>query len=131
MKLFNLKGNVKRQDIFRESILLCFLKIGMSLKETCSIVCLETPFSKSSYHIETSQLIALQINWPFSIYYDFLLKKYFRTDFSYSHRINCRIIFPTLVRVSSDMTQHTHNMKVSCNRTSNRKSYTHMTQLKF
>ena len=64
MKLFNLKCNVKRQGIFRESILFCFLKIGMSLKETCTMVCLEIPFSKNSYHIETSQLIALKINWP-------------------------------------------------------------------
>ena len=42
----------------------------MFLKKTC-VVCSEIPFSKNSYHIETGQLIALQIK------YDFLLKSVF------------------------------------------------------
>ena len=33
LELFNLKGNAKRKNIFRESILLCFLKISVSLKK--------------------------------------------------------------------------------------------------
>ena len=34
LELFNVKGNVKRKNIFRESILLCVLKIRISLKKT-------------------------------------------------------------------------------------------------
>ena len=34
LELFNVKGNVKRKNIFRESILLCVLKISISLKKT-------------------------------------------------------------------------------------------------
>ena len=60
--MFNLKGNVKRQDIFRESVLLCFFKTSMSLRKTFTIVCSEILFSKNSYHIEASQLIALEID---------------------------------------------------------------------
>ena len=33
LELFNLKGNTKRKNIFRESILLCFIKISISLKK--------------------------------------------------------------------------------------------------
>ena len=67
MELYYLKGYAKQQDIFKELILFCFLKIGMSLRKACTVVCSEIPVSKNSYHIETSQLIALQINWPVSI----------------------------------------------------------------
>ena len=43
------------------------INITLFLKNThilkmCTTVCSETPFSKYSYHIETSKLIALQIN---------------------------------------------------------------------
>ena len=34
LELFNLKGNLKRKNIFRESILLYFLKISVFLKKT-------------------------------------------------------------------------------------------------
>ena len=75
---FNLKGNVKQKDVFRKSILLCFFFCFFENKhilgKTCTIVCSEITFSTSPFHIETSPLLALQINWPFSIWYDFLLK---------------------------------------------------------
>ena len=38
-----------------------FLK-NKDILEMCTIVCSEIPFSKNSYHIETSKLIALQIS---------------------------------------------------------------------
>ena len=44
----NLKGNIKQQDIFRESILLCFLKISISLNKTCTTVYSEIPFTENS-----------------------------------------------------------------------------------
>ena len=47
---------------FQESILLCFLKISISLKKTCTMVCSEIPFSKNVFYIETSNLITLEIN---------------------------------------------------------------------
>ena len=62
MELFNLKGNDKRKNIFRESILLYCLKISKKKKKNCTTVCLEIIFSTKSFHLETSQLIALQIN---------------------------------------------------------------------
>ena len=46
----------------------------MPLKKTCMIVSSEISYYESSYHIKTSKLIALQINWPISISYNFLLK---------------------------------------------------------
>ena len=63
--------NAKRWNIFREPILLCFLKIRIPLKKTCTIVPSEIPFSKNSYYTETSRLITLQISWPVSIWYNF------------------------------------------------------------
>ena len=36
MELFDLEGNVKWQNIFRESTLLCLLKISISLKKLIS-----------------------------------------------------------------------------------------------
>ena len=50
----------------------CFLKI--IFKKNCPIICSEITFSTDPFHIETNQLIALQTNWPVSIWYDFLLK---------------------------------------------------------
>ena len=43
------------------------LKIRISLKKTCTKACSEIPFSGNSYHTETSELTALQNNWPTSI----------------------------------------------------------------
>ena len=74
MKRFNLKNIVKQLDIFREPVLLlCFLKVIIPLKKTCMIVCSEISYCENSYHVKTSQLITLQINWPISISYNFLL----------------------------------------------------------
>ena len=43
------------------NITLC-LKNTTHILKMCTTVCSEIPFSKNSYHIETSKLIALQIN---------------------------------------------------------------------
>ena len=85
-------------SFFKVSILFCFLKISISLKKTFIIVCSEIPCSKNSCHIETSQLIAWQINWTFPIWFDFLLRGS-DTDFHYSHRnqlqyYTCSVIWP-------------------------------------
>ena len=53
---------LKRKDIFRETILLCFLKTSISLKNSRPIVSWEIAFPKNSYHKKTSRLITLQIN---------------------------------------------------------------------
>ena len=90
MELFDLKCNIK--DIFRESILLSFLEISTSLKKTCAIVCSEISFSRNSYHVKASKVITLQINWPISIWYDFLLKGVSEQTLSTATVINCKII---------------------------------------
>ena len=92
MELFDLKVNVKRQNIFWESILLGLLKISMSLKKTFTTTCLEILFSKDSHHIETSWLIALQINWHVSLWYNFSLKSVSEQVLIITIVINCRII---------------------------------------
>ena len=57
LELFNVKGDAKRGNIFRELVLLCFLKISISLKKSCTIVCSEITFSTNSFHIEANQSI--------------------------------------------------------------------------
>ena len=62
------------KNIFKESTLLCFFKNKHIFEKSCTIACSEITFSTNSFYIETSKLIALQINWLISIRYDFLLK---------------------------------------------------------
>ena len=62
----------------------------MPLKKTCTLVYSEIPCSKNSYHVETSQLISLQINRPVSIGYDFLLKSLSKQILITATVINCR-----------------------------------------
>ena len=51
-----------------------FLKNKHIFGKTCAIVCSEITFKSNSFHTEISQLIALQINRPVSIWYNFLQK---------------------------------------------------------
>ena len=77
--------------------ILCFLKISIYYnifeKKTYTTVCSEASFSKNSYHIETSQLITLQINWPVSTWYDFSLKGVSEQTLIIATAIHFRIIF--------------------------------------
>ena len=68
------------------------LKISISLKKTYTIVCSEITFSKNSYHVETNQLVALEISWPVSICYDFLLKGIYELILITATVIDFRII---------------------------------------
>ena len=85
------------EDIFRESILPCFLKISIALKKTCAIVCSEIPFSKKLYDIETKIDCFVKL-FDFNVI-RFFTESCFRTDFSYTvikvftaTVINCKII---------------------------------------
>ena len=60
-KCLHNEGHVKRENIFRESILL-FFKNKHIFEKNCTRACSEITFSTNSFHIETSQLITLQIN---------------------------------------------------------------------
>ena len=51
-----------------------FYKNNYIFEKNGTIVCSEINYSKNSYHIDPSQLKALQINWPVSIWCNFLLK---------------------------------------------------------
>ena len=53
--------------------------ITVAVIKVCSV---KTPFSKKSYHIEIAQLTCKAINLLVSIWYEFLMKGYFRTDYS-------------------------------------------------
>ena len=66
--------------------------MSVCLKKACTIVCLETPFSKNSYHMGTNKLIDLQINWSISIWYDFLLRCFQTLIAANVIVIICRII---------------------------------------
>ena len=69
-----------------------FFKNKHIFEKTCTIICLEITFCKSSYHIETTQLIALQISWPSLICYDFLLKGVSEQTLNKATVIDLRII---------------------------------------
>ena len=58
---------LKNKHIFEHTHKLCF-------EENLYEVCLEIPFSDNWYHVKVGKLIALQINWPISIWCGFLLK---------------------------------------------------------
>ena len=49
-------------------------------------------FSENTYHVKTSNLIAFQINWLISIWYNFLLKGVSEQTLITVTLINCKII---------------------------------------
>ena len=61
-------------------------------KKTCTIVCSEILFSENSYHVKTNKLIAFLINWPISIWYEFLLKAVSKQTLIIATVINWKVI---------------------------------------
>ena len=50
------------------------IDLHFSSEKVTAIICLATVSSKNLHHIETSQFLALQVNFLVSIIYEFLLK---------------------------------------------------------
>ena len=62
------------------------------MKETSTTVFSKISFSANSYHVKTSKLMAWQINWPISIWYEFLLKGVSRQTLITATLINFKTI---------------------------------------